>query len=72
MTMDFVKDMQCSILGFSGVNSTYSLIPGHCDLQTDISNCLGEIISCPQIDLTLPAGAHFPCIQFEQTSLSEK
>ena len=23
---------------------------------TDISNCLGDIISCPQIDLTLPAG----------------
>ena len=30
------------------------------DLQTDISNCLGYIIACPQIDLTLPCCSSLP------------
>ena len=57
------KFMQCSIFGFCGVKYhvyktciilIVTSMPEHCDLQTDISNCLGDIISCPQIDLTLP------------------
>ena len=31
---------------------------------TDISNCLGDIISCPQIDLTLPAGVYILAYKF--------
>ena len=35
-------------------------IPGHCDLQTAISNCLGYIIFCPQIVLILPCCSSLP------------
>ena len=61
--------LQCSICQIECIQKlhhSYCIrsIPGHCDLQTDISNCLGDIISCPQIDLTLPAGANYLCIQF--------
>ena len=30
----------------------------HIQNMTDISNCLGDIISCLQIDLTVPAGVY--------------
>ena len=39
---------------------------------TDIWNCLGDIISCPQIDLILPAGVYTLAYKFQQNSLSGK
>ena len=42
------------------LHHSYRSIPEHCDLQTDISNCLGYIIACPQIDLTLPCCSSLP------------
>ena len=39
---------------------------------TDISNCLGDIISCPHIDLTLPAGVYILAYKFYQNNLSGK
>ena len=49
----------CRIARIQNLHHSYCIrsIPGHCDLQTDILNCLCDIISCPQIDLTLPVGA---------------
>ena len=56
----------CQIAHIQNLHHSYCIrsIPGHCDLQTDILNCLGDIISCPQIDLTLPAGANILADQF--------
>ena len=56
--------LQCSICQIARIQKLHHSIPGHCDLQTDISNCLGDKIYCPKIDLTLPAGANYLCIQF--------
>ena len=42
------------------LHHSYRSIPEHCDLQTAISNCLRYIISCPQIDLTLPCCSSLP------------
>ena len=59
----FVKFLQCSILGFGvtrNLHHSYRSIHEHCDLQTDISNCLGYIISWLQIDLTLPCCSSLP------------
>ena len=39
---------------------------------TDILNCLLDIISCPQIDLTLPAGVYTLAYKFKQNSFSGK
>ena len=36
----------------------------HIPNLTDISNGLGDIISCPQIDLTLPAGVYTLAYKF--------
>ena len=54
----------CSVL-FLGLvtqnlHHSYRSIPEHCDLQTAISNCLGYIIFCPQMDLTLPYCSSLP------------
>ena len=42
------------------LHHSYRSIPEHCGLQTAISNSLGYIISCPQIDLTLPCCSSLP------------
>ena len=54
----------CSVL-FLGLvtqnlHHSYRSIPEHRDLQTAISNCLGYIIFCPQIDLILPCCSSLP------------
>ena len=36
----------------------------HIQNLTDIYNCLGDIISCPHIDLTLPAGVYTLAYKF--------
>ena len=53
----YIRDRKATICS---VKYHICIISEHCDLQTNISHCLGDIISCPQI--TLPAEAHYPCI----------